>query len=198
MILEPLANQKTDFSNDLKQAADTLKAGGVILYPTDTVWGLGCDAGNQAAVDKLREIKGREDDKGMLVLLSDDGQLQRFVKKVPEVAWDLIDNVEKPTTIIYPQGYNMAAGVCAPDGSIGIRITKNEVCQFLVRRINRPLVSTSANFKGQPSANVYSDIDPKLIAMVDCVVDPKFAQSKSKESTLIKLGLTGQIKILRP
>jgi L-threonylcarbamoyladenylate synthase len=193
-----LANQKIDFSSELKQAVDTLKSGGVILYPTDTVWGLGCDATNQAAVDKLRDIKGREDDKGMLVLLSDDGQLQRFVRKVPEVAWDLIDNVEKPTTIIYPEGYNLAKGVCAPDGSIGVRITKDELCQFLVRRMNRPLVSTSANFKGKPSANVFSEIDPKLIELVDYVVDAKFENTGNKASTLIKLGASGQIKILRP
>ena len=134
---------------DLKQALDTLKAGGVILYPTDTIWGLGCDATNPEAVEKIYAIKGRDKGKSLIVLLENDYQLEGYVQEVPEVAYQLIEVADKPLTIIYSQAKNLAANVVAEDGSIGIRIVKHPFCEELIKRFRKPIVSTSANISGK-------------------------------------------------
>ncbi|MCB0761252.1 MAG: threonylcarbamoyl-AMP synthase [Flavobacteriales bacterium] len=182
---------------ELKEAVRILRSGGVILYPTDTIWGLGCDATNQEAVDRLRAVKGREEGKAMLVLVAEDGMLQRYVKDVPKVAWDLIDCADKPTTIIYPEGIHFAEGVTAEDGSIGIRKTDDETCVFMIKGLNKPLVSTSANFAGQPSPSVFREISEELKNKVDYIVPFRQDEQGGRASAVIKLGLGGQISILR-
>src|SRR5690554_3015435 len=135
---------------EVKQAVQALRDGKVILYPTDTVWGLGCDATNETAVNRLLDIKGRDEEKGLIVLVDRDARLNRYVQEVPSMAWDLIDVADKPLTIIYPKGVGLAQNVCAPDGSVAIRLTRDEFCRHLIEKLNRPLVSTSANLSSEP------------------------------------------------
>ncbi|PRD33420.1 UNVERIFIED_CONTAM: MitHPPK/DHPS [Trichonephila clavipes] len=173
---------------DLHQALETLKAGGIILYPTDTIWGLGCDATNPEAVEKIFALKGRDKGKSMIVLLANDNQLQSYVKEVPEVAYELIEASDKPLTIIYSDAKNLAENVIAEDGSIGIRIVNHPFCEQLIQRFRKPIVSTSANISGQPSAGTFDEIDPEIRKAVDYVV--KFGQdnhAEGKASTIMKL-----------
>ena len=184
---------------DIKAALDVLQKGGIILYPTDTIWGIGCDACNENAVKKVYEIKNREDSKSMLVLMENVAMLDRYINEVPEIAYDLIELTDKPLTIIYDGAKNLAKNLIAEDGSVGIRMTTEAFSSELIRRFKRPIVSTSANISGKPSAACFSEIDLKIIESVDYVV--KYRQDdfeKAEPSGIIKLGRGGEIKVIRP
>jgi L-threonylcarbamoyladenylate synthase len=188
----------TSFVEDLIKAVEVLRSGGVILYPTDTIWGIGCDATNAAAVKRIYEIKQRQDSKSMLVLMENPNLLNSYITEVPEIAWDLIDVAESPLTIIYPGAKNLATNLLATDGSVGIRITNEAFTQQLIQRFRKPVVSTSANISGQKSPQNFAEISNEIKRSVDYVVT--FRQddfSKSTPSGIIKLGVGGQIEIIR-
>ena len=183
---------------DIKAALEVLQNGGVILYPTDTVWGIGCDAGNEEAVKRIYAIKNRIDSKSMLVLMENAALLERYVDEVPEIAYDLIEVTDKPLTIVYDGAKNLAKNLIAEDGSIGIRITTEAFCSDLIRRFKRPIVSTSANVSGKPSPACFDEISQEIIDSVDYVV--KYRQDdtqKAVPSSIMKLGRGGEIKIIR-
>ena len=184
---------------DLDEAIAVLKAGGVILYPTDTVWGLGCDATNPDAVAKVFEIKHRAESKALVTLVADADMIGRYVKEIPEVAVNLIEVNDKPMTIIYPGAVNLAAGVVADDGTAAIRIpSSSEFCVQLIRRFGKALVSTSANVSGEPAPACYEEIPIDIIEAADWVADPCLEEGATGEpSQIIKVGLHGEIKIVR-
>ena len=184
---------------DLDEAIDTLKAGGVILYPTDTVWGLGCDATNPDAVKKIYDIKKRSDSKSLISLVADADMLGRYVKVIPEVAIDLIEVNDKPMTIIYPGAMGLAPNVIAEDGTAGIRIPfGSEFCTALIRRFRKAIVSTSANISGQPAPAFFEDIPVEIMDAADWVADPCLEEGATGEaSQIIKVGLKGEIEIIR-
>ena len=184
--------------DDIQKAIEVLKNGGVILYPTDTIWGLGCDATNAEAVKKIYQIKQRNDSKSMLVLLDNFDKIGLYVKEVPELADDLVTMSSKPLTIIYPGAVNLANNLVADDGSIGIRVCSDEFCQKLINRFRKPIVSTSANVSGKQSPAIYSEISDDIIKEANYVV--KWRQndtSPAKPSGIIKLGLKGEITVIR-
>lgn len=181
----------------VQSAVDALKRGEVILYPTDTIWGIGCDATNPDAIEKVYKIKARDLNKPLLVILDDDRNLNRYIKEVPDVAWDLLDHSDKPMTIIYPEAYNLAPNLPAVDGSIGIRIVKHDFCQAVLRKFNKPLVSTSANFSGEPSPKSFEEISQRLRDAVDYVVPSSIKAGGNRASSIIKLGVGGQVQIIR-
>ena len=185
--------------DDIKTALAVLQKGGVILYPTDTIWGLGCDACNEEAVRRIYDIKNRVDSKSMLVLMENAALLERYVEEVPEIAYDLIELTDKPLTIIYDGAKNLAKNLIAEDGSIGIRLTTEQFSSDLIRRFKRPIVSSSANISGKPSPACFAEIAQEIIDSVDYVV--KYRQDdnqKAVPSSIIKLGRGGEIKIIRP
>lgn len=183
---------------EIEKCIEVLKNGGTILYPTDTVWGIGCDASNVEAVEKVLKIKNRPSDKSIIILLDDDRKLNRYVKDIPDSAWDVLDCAVKPTTIVYPEGINLAPNVLSKDKSIGIRICKDEFCNQLIKRLNKPLVSTSANISGSESAKSFKDIDPSILSKVDYVVNLRRNEDMGKKpSSIIKIGSKGEIEILR-
>lgn len=172
---------------EIEKCAELLLQGKVILYPTDTIWGLGCDATNETAVKRVFEIKHRIEGKSMLVLLDKADRLPMYVKRIPLIAWDLVNETSRPTTFIYPQGYNIAPSVISSDGTLAIRIVNNVFCKKLIGRINRPIVSTSANISGSLAPQLFSDIEQEVISQVDYVVPESYADSVDyKPSRLIK------------
>jgi L-threonylcarbamoyladenylate synthase len=172
---------------EIEKCTELLLQGKVILYPTDTIWGLGCDATNEAAVKRVFQIKRRIEGKSMLVLLDKTDRLPMYVKRIPLIAWDLVGETSRPTTFIYPQGYNIAPSVMSSDGTLAIRIVQNEFCKKLIGRLKRPIVSTSANISGTPAPQLFSDISEEVVKAVDYVVPEKFADSCDyKPSRLIK------------
>ncbi len=184
--------------NDIKKALEVLRNGGVILYPTDTIWGIGCDATNADAVKKVYEIKQRIDNKAMLVLLENPNRLNGYVDTVPDIAWDLIDASDKPITIIYPGAKNLAPNLIGEDKTIGIRITEEDFTAQLIQRFRKPIVSTSANISGTPSPANFQEIDAAIINAVDYVVNYRQDEiTTAQASSIIKLGVGGEIKILR-
>lgn len=183
---------------DIKSACRVLAEGGVILYPTDTVWGLGCDATNPEAVRRVYEIKQRSDCKAMLVLVDSPVKVDFYVDEVPDVAWDLIELADKPLTIIYPGARHLATNLLAEDGSVGIRVTSESFSQQLCRRFRKAIVSTSANVSGRPSPSNFSEISQEVISLVDYVVDyRRDDMSRPSPSSIIKLGKGGVISIIR-
>ena len=185
--------------DDLKKAVEVLRQGGVILYPTDTVWGLGCDATNPEAVKRIFQIKQREDIKSMLVLIENPNMLNSYVREVPEVAWQLIEVTDKPLTIIYPGAKNLAPNLIASDGTIGIRVTTEKFTEQLIQRFRRPIVSTSANISGKPTPRNFDGISEEIITLVDYVVQYRQDdRSESTPSSILKLGVGGEIQIIRP
>ncbi len=182
----------------ITKAVETLKAGGIILYPTDTIWGIGCDATNAAAVAKVYKLKQREDSKSMLVLVETPNRLSSYVSKVPEIAWDLIELTEKPLTIIYPGAKNLAKNLVAADGSIGIRVVKHEFCEQLIKRFGKPIVSTSANVSGKPSPKDFYSVSDEIVKGVDIIIPEEFDTSKGQNpSGIIQLGVNGEVKVIR-
>lgn len=184
---------------DLDEAVSVLKAGGVILYPTDTVWGLGCDATCPDAVERIFEIKRRAEGKSLVVLVSDADMIGRYVREIPEMAVNLIEVNDRPMTLIYPGALNLAPGVVAEDGSAAIRIpSSSDFCVSLIRRFGKPIVSTSANFSGEPAPACYEEIPIDLIEAADWVADPCLeAGATGQPSQIIQVGLHGEIKIIR-
>ena len=183
---------------DIKAALQVLQKGGVILYPTDTIWGIGCDACNEEAVKKVYAIKNRVDSKSMLVLMENASLIDRYVMEVPDIAFDLIELTDKPLTIIFDGARSLAKNLIADDGSVGIRITTEKFSSELIRRFKRPIVSTSANLSGKPSPACFNEIDQEIIDAVDYVV--KFRQDDTQKaipSSIMKLGRGGEIKIIR-
>lgn len=187
-----------DFEEDLKNSLKILNEGGVILYPTDTVWGLGCDATNSSAVEKIFKIKSRSDSKSLIILVDGEPMLERYVRDIPEIVFELIEVSDNPLTIIYPVGKNLASGVCNDDGSVGIRICQDDFCRELIRRFRRPLVSTSANISGEPSPSDFGEIDSKVTDSAGYVVmHRQNDRQKHLSSPIIKVELNGVIKIIR-
>jgi len=183
---------------DIKNAIEAMRKGGVILYPTDTVWGIGCDATNAEAVKRVYEIKQRDDSKALICLVDSDARLQRYVRNVPDVAWQLIDCVEKPTTLILDGAVNLAPNLIAEDGSIGMRITKEAFSHELCFRFQKAIVSTSANISGEPAAQNYRDIDPRILEKVDYVCWTRRQEHQPHQpSSIIKLSADGQVVIIR-
>lgn len=185
-------------NKDIIKAIEILNSGGIILYPTDTIWGIGCDATNPEAVAKIYELKKRADSKSMLVLMDNINSLGRYMEEVPEMAYDLIELSEKPITIIYPDAKNIASNLIAEDGSLGIRVTYEKFSAELIRRFRKPIVSTSANISGKPSPQNFSEISEEIKSGVDYVVE--FRQEEMNNpapSSIIKLGVGGEIQILR-
>ena len=182
---------------EVRKACEVLKNGGIILYPTDTIWGIGCDATNELAVKRIYELKHREDNKSMLVLLDDVGKLASYVE-VPDVAYELLEVNDKPMTIIYPNAKNLAKNLIAQDRTIGIRITSEAFTKALLYRFREPIVSTSANISGEPSPKCFAEISDAVKSAVDYVVD--FRQEETSNpapSSIIKLGVGGEIQIIR-
>ena len=184
-------------AKEVESAAAIVANGGVILYPTDTVWGIGCDATNAAAVAKVFEIKQRAESKSLILLAADMDMVCRYVRQIPEIAIDLVEVNDTPMTIIYPGAMGLAEGVVAEDGSVGIRIPDNDFCRMLIRRIRRPLVSTSANISGEATPKRFEEISSAVKESVDHIVDPRLDKSTHKASQIIKVGLKGEIEILR-
>ena len=201
--------------SDLEEAVRVLRAGGVIVYPTDTVWGIGCDATNEGAVSRVYALKRRADSKSMLVLLDAPGKLQGYVEEVPEMAWELLEctsplqlplqggreNTEsiRPLTIIYPRGKNLAKSLLAEDGSVGIRITQEPFSKALCERLRRPIVSTSANISGEPAAKTFHQISEAVLEQADYVCLYRRDDEEEKApSSIIKVGLHNEIEIIRP
>lgn len=183
---------------DIKKAVETLRNGGVILYPTDTVWGIGCDATNAEAVAKVYKIKQRDDSKALICLVDSDARLQRYVRNVPEVAWQLLDCADKPTTVILDGAVNLAPNLIAADGSIALRITSETFSKQLCYRFQKAIVSTSANISGEPTAQNYRDIAQEIIDAVDYVCWSRRQEHKPHTpSSIIKLGMGGEVEIIR-
>ena len=183
---------------DIQNAVEVMRRGGVILYPTDTVWGIGCDATNEEAVAKVYKIKQRDDSKALICLVDSDARLQRYVRNIPNVAWDIFDLATKPTTIILDGAVNLAPNLIPEDGSIAMRITHEEFSKELCYRFQKPIVSTSANISGQPAAMNYQDITPELLEAVDYVCYSRRQEKKPHTpSSIIKLTENGEITILR-
>ena len=194
--------------DDLQQAVRVLRAGGVIVYPTDTVWGIGCDATNEDAVRKVYALKHREDSKSMLVLLDGAGKLQGYVEHIPDAAWDLLECTAhdrdsqglqpRPMTIIYPGAKNIAPNLIAEDGSIGIRITQEPFSKALCEQLHRPIVSTSANISGEPTAKNFRQIPQAVLDAADYVCRyRRNDETEKRPSSIIKLGIDNQIQIIR-
>jgi L-threonylcarbamoyladenylate synthase len=183
---------------EVKKALEVLRAGGVIVYPTDTIWGIGCDATNAEAVKKVYEIKRREDSKALICLVDSADRAQRYVREIPAVGFDMMDLTTTPLTIIFDQGKNLAKNLLAEDGSIALRVTAEEFSHELCYRLQKPLVSTSANISGEPSPRNFSEISPEVLEAADYVVDwRRQEKEKCKPSGIVKLGVNGEIKIIR-
>lgn len=187
---------------DIKNAVEAMRKGGVILYPTDTVWGIGCDATNAEAVKRVYEIKQRDDSKALICLVDTDARMQRYFRNVPDVAWQLIDSLKegdgKPTTLILDGAINLAENLIAEDGSVGMRITNEPFSKELCFRFQKAIVSTSANISGEPAAQNYGDIDPRIIEAVDYVCWSRRQEHKPHTpSSIIKLKENGEVTIIR-
>ena len=203
MIIK-MKDKMTKDGNIYSDAVATLRNGGVILYPTDTVWGLGCDATNEEAVRKIYDIKKRPDSKSLVLLASDLDMVARYIREIPEMAIQLVEVNDRPMTIIYPDAITgaeyrgLAANTVAGDGSVGIRIPTVDFCRDLVHRFGRPIVSTSANISGEPTPRRFSDIPQSVKDAVDYILDPSLERrSTGSASSIIKVGLDGTIDIIR-
>ena len=188
-----------EIKNEVKKCIEVLERDGTILYPTDTIWGIGCDATSQKAVEKIYHLKKRVESKSLIILLSDLKEISEYVETIPEIAKDLLKNVERPLTIIYPNAKNLAKNVIAEDNSIAIRIVKNEFCKQLIKTFGKPIISSSANVSGEPAPMVFKCIPKEIIDNVDYVV--KLYQDvlqEVKPSRIIKLQENGEFKIIRP
>lgn len=181
----------------MQNLIDTLKSGGTILYPTDTIWGIGCDATNPEAINKIFEIKKREKSKSMIILVESEKRLQDLVE-VPELAWEIMDLSEKPVTLIYDNPKGLPKEILAEDGSIGIRLVKDDYLKKLIGKLNKPLVSTSANFSGDPSPMKFADISQEIISSVDAVAEENHDKiSQYSGSSVIRMWKDGRVKVLR-
>jgi len=185
------------YQKDIEQAVEILKKGGVILYPTDTIWGLGCDAQNEKAVQKIYEIKKRINNKSMLILVDNTYRLKEYAF-VPSMAWELIRVSNRPLTIIYPEARKLAKNLISEDGTIGIRVVKDDFCRDLIRAFGKPIVSTSANISGKPSPTNFKDIAEEIKNSVDYIVQWRQNDTRhAKPSSIIKLGKNNEVIVIR-
>lgn len=182
----------------LETALEVLESGGTLLYPTETVWGIGCDATNAEAVARIFAIKKRPDAKAMTCLVGTDRQLEQLIPTVPEAAWDIMDLSEKPVTIVYDNPRGVAHNLVGPDRTLGVRLTSHPFCRELLRRFRKPLVSTSANLAGSPTPKSFREIDPAILKAVDYVVPLEQENLKSTPSSIIQLKADGQVRVIRP
>lgn len=183
---------------EVAKALKVLQDGGIILYPTDTIWGIGCDSTNTEAVKKIYQLKQRDESKSMIILLDNDHKLLSYVREVPELTYDLIEFAENPLTLILSGAKNISPALINVDGSIGIRIVKHEFCQQLIQRLRKPLVSTSANISGKPFPKYFQDIDEAVINGVDYVVNlEQHSLQEKKQSTIMKLEADGRFSFIR-
>jgi L-threonylcarbamoyladenylate synthase len=186
-----------DINNEVVNAFEIIQQGGIILYPTDTVWGIGCDATNSEAIAKIYKLKQRAETQSMICLMNGEKMMYNVFKDIPEVAWQIIDLSEKPTTLILDNPRNVATNIIAADNTLGIRIVKEPFCFKLMERMKKPLVSTSANISGQPTPIGFKDISPEIINGVDYVVNLNRDKIGGKPSTIIKLTIDSQVKVIR-
>lgn len=186
-----------NFQPEIKACLEALQNGGLILYPTDTVWGIGCDATNPDAVKKVYELKQRVDSKALICLAVDDRMLKNYIEELSQVALDIIEIASKPTTIIYDGAKNLAPNLIAEDGSIAFRIPDDDFCYWLLRKFNKAIVSTSANISGNPTPKSFKEISPDILKGVDYVVNLHREKINTKPSSIIKLSNDGQVKIIR-
>ena len=187
-----------EIAEDIRTAVQTMRQGGIILYPTDTIWGIGCDAANEEAVRRIFQLKRREDSKAMICLVDSADRMQRYLRQVPDVAWDLVEYADKPLTLILDGAVNLAPSLIAEDGSIGLRVTKENISHELCYRFERAVVSTSANISGEPSPACFDEITDEIKQGVDYIMRSRQNDlSKSKPSKIIKLGLDGSVQIIR-
>ena len=184
--------------DEVAKAFKTIQDGGIILYPTDTIWGIGCDATNTEAVQKIYRLKQRDEAKSMIILLDNDNKLQSYISDVPELAYDLIEFAENPLTLVMPGAKNISPSLIAADGSVGVRISDHPFCQQLIQRLRKPLVSTSANISGKPSPQYFSQIDQEIIDGVDYVVDiDQHSMEIKNPSTIMRLSPNGSFEFIR-
>ncbi|WP_430406970.1 L-threonylcarbamoyladenylate synthase [Fluviicola sp.] len=180
-----------------QKVIEALKAGKTILYPSDTIWGLGCDATNEKACQRIFEIKNRPENKSFILLVDSFQMIEKYIPEFPPVCYDLVDLSDKPLTIIYPNAQGLAPSVLAADGSVGIRLTKDPICLSLIRSIRLPIVSTSANISGQPFPTSFEAIDPNIKEHVDAILEIRTNEQLSTPSQIIKIGLDSSIQVIR-
>lgn len=184
--------------DEVKKAVEIMRQGGVILYPTDTVWGIGCDATNAEAIKKIYDIKKRDDSKALICLVDSDARLSRYVRNVADVTWNMIELASKPLTIIFDEAVGLAPNLLAADGSVGIRITKEEFSKELCFRFQKPIVSTSANISGEPTAQTFDEISDEIKNAVDYVVQyNRRCKEKHRPSSIVKIDTSGKFIIIR-
>jgi L-threonylcarbamoyladenylate synthase len=181
----------------MEKAIETLKNGGVILYPTDTIWGIGCDATNENACQKISQIKNRPENKSFIILVDSVQMIEKYIPEFPDVCYDLIDVSDKPLTIIYPNAKGLAPSILADDGSVGIRVTKDPICLKLIRSMRKPLVSTSANLSGEANPSCFADVNQQIKDQVDAIVMEKLEAKNNIASQIIKIGLNYSIQVIR-
>lgn len=186
-----------NIATEVHNAYEVLKNGGIILYPTDTVWGIGCDATNEEAIKKIYALKQREESKSMIVLMNGDKMMYHVFKEIPDVAWDILDYAERPTTLILDNPRNVGQNIIATDNTLGVRIVKEPFCFKLMERMKRPLVSTSANISGNVTPKTFKEISPEIIKGVDYVVNLYLDKVCKNPSAIIKLTLDSQVKVIR-
>ncbi len=184
-------------TEEINNCIKELRAGNLILYPTDTVWGIGCDATNPEAVKKVYALKKRKDTKALICLVAHQGMLERHVKEVPEVAYDIMDLATKPTTIVFDEPVGVAQNLIAEDNTLAIRVASDKFCQYLINKFGKPIVSTSANISGEPTPNRFKDISPEILKGVDYVVNLPDINNDPSPSSIIKLANDGQVKVIR-
>lgn len=185
---------------EVQRTVDALKKGKVILYPTDTVWGLGCDCSNEEAVREIQRIKGSSNHKALIILVSASEDLYRYVQAIPDLAWELLEYSEKPVTIVYPRARNLPEALIAEDGSVAIRVVKDAFCTKVIQKLGRAITSTSANLSGQLAPSVFSEIDNRIKQQTGYVVNHRHNENKARNvvpSTIVKVGMNGEIKFLR-
>lgn len=187
-----------NFIKDIEQSLKVLNRGGLILYPTDTVWGIGCDATNAQAVSKIYKLKQRPDEKAMITLVADEKDVMQYVAAVDLSVFDYLDRVTKPTTVIYEGAIGLADNLIGADGTVAIRICKEEFCKYLLKRFRKPIVSTSANISGQPAAKVFSQITTEIISGVDYVVQYRQQDETIAEPSSVIRWKDGEVKVIRP
>lgn len=192
-----LEDKNPEVNAEVHKANEVLQNGGIILYPTDTVWGIGCDATNPEAIVKIYKLKQRAETQSMICLVNGEKMIYSIFKDIPEVAWQIMDLSEKPTTLILDKPRNVAPNIVATDDTLGIRLVKEPFCFKLMERMKKPLVSTSANISGQPTPKSFKEISPEIIKGVDYVVNLNHEKICDKPSTIIKLSLDNQVKVIR-
>ncbi|CAM3640829.1 L-threonylcarbamoyladenylate synthase [Mucilaginibacter galii] len=184
--------------DEVKKAFEIIQQGGIILYPTDTIWGIGCDATNTEAIQKIYALKQRAAEKSMIILLDTENKLESYIREVPAVAYDLIEFAENPLTLVMPGAKNISPALIGEDGSVGVRVSKHPFCQQLIQRLRKPLVSTSANISGQPSPQNFAQIAPEIIDGVDYVVNiDQHDLSVKKPSTIMRIDPSGMFEFIR-